>query len=58
MNAISQELIQICVLHRRSGESTRERSRLFSSLKTTNDRNAAMIDALSNNKSRAPFGRG
>jgi len=50
-------LEQIKVLHQRSGESVKERSRLFKQLSAT-ERDAAIEDAIANNKSLIPFGRG
>ncbi len=48
-------LEQIKALHRRPGESVKERSRLWKTLDVA-DRAEAVGDAIGNNKSTMPFG--
>ena len=47
---------QLLILHRRPGESAKERSRLWKTLDAA-DRNDAIADAKANGKSTIPFGR-
>jgi len=49
-------LERIKILHRRSGESAKERARLFKKLKTMAERNEAVDDAIECSKSTIPFG--
>ena len=48
-------LAQIKVLHRRPGNSNKERTRLFKLL-TKDEQHEAQLDAVENRKSLVPFG--
>jgi hypothetical protein len=47
---------QLKILHKRSGQSAKERSKLFKQLKTTAERTETVDDAVAHGKSLVPFG--